>query len=66
MSLIKGLKDISAIELFNNGDVLVFQTTTCTSDMCRVGSIDVITLTNDIFDLEYLYMTNLERLNVFV
>ena len=66
MSLIKGLKNISEIELFDDRAALVLLATTCTNDKCGECAISGIMLTNDIFDLEYSYMTNLERICVFV
>ena len=65
MSLIKGLKDISVTGLYN-GDVLTFLVTTCTSKRYRVGAAGDIVLTRDTVGIEYPYMTNLERLKVFV
>ena len=66
MSLINGLRDISAIRL-NNGNELAFHVTK--SEHGGWGSktfICTMDLAGKTTDIQYSYMTNVERLKVFV
>ncbi len=67
MSLINGLQDISAIRFYKNGDELVFHATKSVHGGWGSKTfICAIDLEGKTTDIQYSYMTNLERLKVFV